>query len=262
MLGWVKPFIDPRRLNVTRIVSYSHNSLVAKNWRVGRVFVAGDAAHMMPPSAGQGMCSGVRDAINLAWKLAAVLSGHAKPELLESYERERRPHYIQILKATLFFSERLQADNAFQRWLRKFWLQTLGAIPPLQALFRYLTLRRPPLESGFLHTASRLAGRHLPQVRVEWQGKSALLDDVLGYRFVLLVKTASLPESVVTWAARRNIGILRIGTDFTEPQNELANWMRAEKLDFVLARPDRYIFSAGTINKLAQTQASFDVWWN
>lgn len=262
VLRWVSPFIDPKRLDVTRIISYSHNSLVAKHWRIGRVFVAGDAAHMMPPSAGQGMCSGVRDAMNLAWKLASVISGQAKTELLDSYGQERRPHIIQILKGTLFLSERLQAHTAFQRWWRKFQLQTFSAAPPLQQIFRRLTLRRPPLQTGFIEKVSRLAGQHLPQVKIERKGTEVLLDDLLGYRFALLVKPELLTDSTSDWASRRNIGVWQLGTDLADQQDELSRWMEMENLDFVLVRPDRYIFGAGLMGRLAQTQASFEGWQN
>ncbi|MGH9799618.1 MAG: bifunctional 3-(3-hydroxy-phenyl)propionate/3-hydroxycinnamic acid hydroxylase [Blastocatellia bacterium] len=262
VLRWVSAFIDPQRLDVTRIVTYSHNALVAKTWRVGRVFVAGDAAHMMPPSAGQGMCSGVRDAINLAWKLAAVISGRAKIELLDSYGQERRPHSIQILKGTLFLSERLQANNAFQRWRRRLQIRILKAAPPLQAIFHRLTLRRPRLQPGFINKTSRLAGQHLPQVKIEWRGGETLLDDVFGYCFALLLKPEMLSASVADWAAKRNIGVWRLGDDFKELQGELAQWMREETLDFVLVRPDRYVFGAGAMSEFAQTQSSFDGWWN
>ena len=77
---------------------YSHHVRVADRWRVGRVFLAGDAAHAMPPWIGQGMSAGVRDAANLCWKLAAVLPGQAPESLLDSYQAERKPHVNEVTR--------------------------------------------------------------------------------------------------------------------------------------------------------------------
>ena len=77
---------------------YSHHVRVADRWRVGRIFLAGDAAHAMPPWIGQGMSAGVRDAANLCWKLAAVLRGQAPESLLDSYQAERKPHVTEVTR--------------------------------------------------------------------------------------------------------------------------------------------------------------------
>ncbi|MEB3980134.1 bifunctional 3-(3-hydroxy-phenyl)propionate/3-hydroxycinnamic acid hydroxylase [Mycobacterium sp. 663a-19] len=89
--------------HVERAVNYRFNALVADQWMIGRSFLLGDAAHMMPPFAGQGLNSGIRDAANLAWKIAGVIDGRLDPAVLDSYERERRPHAA----ATVRLSEQL-----------------------------------------------------------------------------------------------------------------------------------------------------------
>ncbi|OKA03439.1 monooxygenase [Amycolatopsis regifaucium] len=93
--------ITPRQ--VERAVCYRFNAVVADEWMIGRSFLLGDAAHMMPPFAGQGLNSGIRDAINLTWKIADVLAGRLAPATLSSYHQERFPHAL----ATVRMSERL-----------------------------------------------------------------------------------------------------------------------------------------------------------
>ena len=85
-------------VKILRAVIYSHHVRVADRWRVGRVFLAGDAAHAMPPWIGQGMSAGVRDAANLCWKLAAVVDGQAPDSLLDSYQAERKPHVTEVTR--------------------------------------------------------------------------------------------------------------------------------------------------------------------
>lgn len=257
---WIAPYINPDKVQIVRLAPYAHNSLVAKEWRRGRILLAGDAAHMMPPSAGQGMCSGIRDAINLAWKLAAVWCGQSPESLLDTYVEERAPHLREILKGTLFISNRLQANSPFQRWIRRLTLQLMGAAPPpIQALLRHLSLRHPALETGFIDKSSEWAGRFLPQMNVAWQGNECLLDDVLGYRFALLMKADTIFGQDTNWAESRNIRVWRVGDDFQAP--ELLRWMRNERLDYVLVRPDHQIFSAGESNLFPQAQAKFERWW-
>ncbi len=97
------PYLAPGEATVERAAVYTFHGLVARQWRAGRVLVAGDAAHQMPPFLGQGMCSGLRDATNLAWKLARVVAGTAPEDLLDTYASERRPHVRAITQAVVDF---------------------------------------------------------------------------------------------------------------------------------------------------------------
>ncbi|WP_336713050.1 bifunctional 3-(3-hydroxy-phenyl)propionate/3-hydroxycinnamic acid hydroxylase [Arthrobacter sp. USHLN218] len=93
----VAPYRDLEPHHVERAVNYRFNAVNANRWREGRFFLLGDAAHMMPPFAGQGLNSGIRDAANLAWKIAEVVSGKAPDVILDSYETERKPHAAAII---------------------------------------------------------------------------------------------------------------------------------------------------------------------
>ncbi len=93
LTGW----LTPDQATLSRAVVYRFHATVATTMRSGRVFLAGDSAHQMPPFLGQGMCSGVRDAANLAWKLELVHRGMAGDRLLDSYDAERRPHAIDMV---------------------------------------------------------------------------------------------------------------------------------------------------------------------
>lgn len=254
---WLAPHIDPDRLHINRIAKYAHNALVAANWRRGRLLLAGDAAHMMPPSAGQGMCAGIRDAINLAWKLHRVVTGHAAPDLLDTYEHERRPHVLHVLRGTLFIGARLQADTPFQRWRRRLVLRLVGRLAPLRALMRHLGLRRPPLRHGCLDPDSRWRGHPLPQVRVRHDARDILLDDLLGYRFALLLRPGPLTAELREWAAAHDLLLLRPGHEFADESGHLLRFMRERNLEFALVRPDRQIFAAGPLRDLQRAQAVF-----
>ena len=83
---------DPDNVELIRQRVYTHNARIAERFRVDRVLLAGDAAHIMPVWQGQGYNSGMRDAFNLAWKLALVVNGKAGEALLDSYQQERRDH--------------------------------------------------------------------------------------------------------------------------------------------------------------------------
>ncbi len=97
--------VHPGDGKIARHAVYSFESKIAEQWRVGRVLLIGDAAHTMPPFRGQGLCSGIRDAINLSWKLPAVLAGEAAIEFLDSYQTERVPHAEEVISLSMAFGK-------------------------------------------------------------------------------------------------------------------------------------------------------------
>ncbi len=183
-----------------RKVVYRFHARVAPRWSFGRVLLAGDAAHLTPPFAGQGMNSGIRDAHNLAWKLAAVLGGTAGAALLQSYEQERKDHIWQMIDLALRMGRVMSPPT----WLRGFLTQSaflaLNLWPPSRDYVAQMKYKPPPrFNTGFLIPDGKgrrtLVGRLLPQPRVRTaDGRDVLLDEVLGNRFVLLLRTAQPQE--------------------------------------------------------------------
>ena len=178
-----RPFIDVSKVEIERRVLYAFHARVADRWRNERVLLAGDAAHLMPPFAGQGMNSGMKDAVNLGWKLAAVVAGNAGAGILDSYEIERAPS----VRAIVNLSRRLGAvimptnrwiagarDVAFaclnqSRSFRSFILRG-GVLPP------------PHIGRSALTGDGRdaLVGQMMPQPEVTAAEATAPLDRWLG----------------------------------------------------------------------------------
>ncbi len=180
-LGRIKarlaPFVDVDALKFWRSAVYHFHARVADAWRDRRVFLAGDAAHSMPPFLGQGLNSGLRDAANLFWKLSFVLKGKADGTLLDSYQTERRPHILALTETTrdlggivseTDFAKARKRDARLRAEMAK-----VGPVTVRQSLI-------PPIIDGFLDDlGGRLAGTLSPQPRVEKDGQTYLLDDLL-----------------------------------------------------------------------------------
>jgi 3-(3-hydroxy-phenyl)propionate hydroxylase len=97
----VAPYLTDVPHKIVRAATYRFHGLIAEQWRQGRVFLAGDAAHQTPPFFGQGMCHGLRDIANLAWKLELALADRAPATLLDSYQTERDPHVRAVISAAV-----------------------------------------------------------------------------------------------------------------------------------------------------------------
>lgn len=230
------PWLGAQAADVTlrRTAVYTFHSLVARTYRRGRLFLLGDAAHQMPPFIGQGLGAGIRDAANLAWKLAAVLDGKEEEAILDTYEAERRPHVRAVTKQAVMLGRTMQS-RAFGEH-RDAWLRRLGRSP----VVRGLALRRafPELGLGPLvkPRGSGPAGGHAPRAAVVAEGRETHLDDVLGQDFALLIRQED---------GRVRVGDLDGRTLALVRGHELDAWLDAIEAEAVLVRPDRVVMASG-----------------
>ena len=192
-----------RDLPIARKVVYAFHARVAQHWRRGRVFLAGDAAHLSPPFAGQGMNSGVRDSLNLGWKLACVLRGDLGPGLLESYEQERKPHAWALIEMAMRIGHFMMPRSRAHAFLMQNLMRLLSVFPPARDYVMQMKFKpRPRFEAGFvvgdaLRERDSLSGRLFVQPRMELPGgRRVLLDDALGRGFRLLVPAPAAGDSV------------------------------------------------------------------
>lgn len=263
---FVRRLLEPHRgeikpEQIRRSSVYTFHALVSARWREGRTFLLGDAAHMMPPFAGQGLNSGIRDATNLAWKLAAVVNGRADGRLLATYEAERRPHAEATIRLSVRLGSIMMTTNSRRARLRDASLAVGMALPPVR---RYLTEMRykppPRYKDGLLVGSSEdedLVGRMLPQPRVLLaDGGQALLDDALGPWFSLVaVDPVQDVFSELRSEFWEELGVeraeLRLGDRLPAPRSSAVVVADADGLlepmlgdqrgRLMLLRPDRFI---------------------
>lgn len=211
------PWAAPGEAEIVRKAVYRFHGLVAQRWRDRRVFLAGDSAHQMPPFAGQGMCSGLRDAANLAWKLALVLKGEAGDGLLDTYQQEREPHvrgYIELAigmgKVVCTLDAAAAAARDTQMVAARATQKEDSAAPPSAGFAR-----------GFFD-GSRRAGEMAPH-------PAAGGIDYAAGRFTLLTRApCAVPKGMAVQALA---------------EGPLADWLG--DAEAALIRPDRCVFGTG-----------------
>ena len=266
---------DPERLNVIRARVYTHNSRVAQSFVSGRVCLAGDAAHITPPWIGQGLNAGMRDAFNLAWKLAWIVQGRMKPQLLGSYHDERHAHAQAMIDLADLFGSVLSMRNRALAWLRDRFFMAIRDIPRVRDYVLQMKFKPMPrfsrgvvLNSG---NAARddIVGRMFIQPVVETPaGQLQKLDDVIGGRFAFIswrndplsgapadllaklqrlgcVRLIGVRSRSSEWEIRREAGTAEGATVLQDLDNALQPWFVGRKTDWVLVRPDRFVAAAG-----------------
>jgi 3-(3-hydroxy-phenyl)propionate hydroxylase len=228
-------------VTIERKAVYRFHGLVANAWRQGRVLLAGDAAHQTPPFAGQGMCSGLRDAANLAWKLAAILRLGASEALLETYQTEREPHTRALIERAIGMGRVVCTADPVQAAARDAALlaeRRAGRQPPPPP--------PPDLGAGCLMAGAPGAGQLFPQPWAAADGQTIRLDDALGPGPWLIGRST---PPVGAWPGP----MLRIGLDdvrLAPFRADIGAWLDKRGAEAVLVRPDRYVFGSGPAGEL------------
>jgi len=246
-----------------RKVVYTFHARMADRWRADRVFLAGDAAHLTPPFAGQGMNSGVRDAHNLAWKLAAVVSGRLGDRLLDTYEAERRDHAAEMIQLAIRMGYVMMPRGLVQAFAVRTFFRALALFPAARSYFAEMKYKpKPKFHRGFLlppETASKqsLVGKLFPQALVMTANGFELLDDVLGDGFALLAPPGTAPQTLENVCLEKSsqLPIRRVAVlDKEDPspvaapaisardlRGDLAALLAGYPAGLYLLRPDRYV---------------------
>jgi 3-(3-hydroxy-phenyl)propionate hydroxylase len=220
-------WVGPADAELERAVVYTFHSVITHGWRRGRLMIAGDSAHQTPPFLGQGMCAGIRDAANLAWKLVLVLRGGADDALLDTYESERKPHVRAFIELAVKLGNLIQTIDpavAAERD-RKF-----AAGDP-----EVFTFPAPGIGPGVREEAPAPVGQPFPQPQL---ADGRLLDLALGERFGLIGRADLLSHADGAVTERlRQAGVVAI--DDRHPH--LRDWLDRHDTGAVLLRPDRYV---------------------
>jgi 3-(3-hydroxy-phenyl)propionate hydroxylase len=251
---------------IVRRQVYSFHARIADRWRQGRVFLAGDAAHLSPPFAGQGMNSGIRDAHNLGWKLAEVVAGRLGPALLDTYQAERAPHARALIELATQMGRLMMPRSRAQAFMVQAAFRLACLSPRLQAYFAEMKYKPKPFyRDGFIAPARdglTQVGRMLPQPQIEDRDRHRmLLDDRLGSQFCLLAYGQEAQHALAQASALdlglpdlRQIAVLPMifnpAPDRSEVEvvrdvaDTLAPAMPEGKTLVLLVRPDRYVAAA------------------
>ncbi|WP_370501305.1 bifunctional 3-(3-hydroxy-phenyl)propionate/3-hydroxycinnamic acid hydroxylase [Mycolicibacterium sp. jd] len=233
---WVNGIPDAD-LTLVRVTEYTFRAQIATRWRDRNVFLLGDAAHLTPPFIGQGMGAGLRDAMNLTWKLAGVITGDLAPELLDTYEQERKPHTRMMIGLALGVGWAMTAGGHIGNALRRSVAPHLHLIPGMRK--RVVNSKTPALRRSALVIRDRkprqLAGSLCPNPRL---ATGQPLDAELGNGFALV--TATRPLAFQQALVEERGAVVHVA----ERGGELARWLRRGRATAAIVRPDRTVMCA------------------
>lgn len=241
----LRPLISPwtgnipaGELEIVRAAEYTFRGQVADRWRDRRVFLLGDAAHLTPPFIGQGMSAGLRDAANLAWKLAGVLAGNLPETVLDTYEIERTAHARSMIRLAILIGLLMTGGGEVGDIIRRLVAPRVHLVPGLRELA--MDSQTPPLRRSALVARRRLrrtlAGRLCPNAILEGERR---FDDVAAGRFAIVTSTEP-PGTQRAEIEQRGAVLITV-----QPGSELHRWLRRGRAHAVIVRPDGTVLCAG-----------------
>lgn len=246
--------LHPGNATMERHTVYTFRARWADNWREGRLLLAGDAAHQMPPFAGQGLCSGLRDAINLSWKLDLVLSGKADEALLDTYITERSHHLQHAMQASVHLGRIICEPDpaaAAERDARMLADAQAGRAPEGDPFLQ--TFVDGLLDIDPTGARAQPTGHLSRQGRVQFRGRTGLFDQTVGIGFTLLTTgdpRDGLDEDTLAWCDEVGLRLLRITDepaangpdDVVDLDGTYLADLARTGLEAALVRPDFYVF--------------------
>ncbi|MGD8220759.1 bifunctional 3-(3-hydroxy-phenyl)propionate/3-hydroxycinnamic acid hydroxylase [Pseudomonas thivervalensis] len=267
------------QLEIIRIRAYTHNSRVAARFVQGRVALVGDAAHISPPWAGQGLNSGLRDVANVSWKLAAILQGRASPAILASYDQERRGHATDLIALADNMGAVLGLTNPLMAGVRDWLFQAVNSVDNLRShLLEFKFKPKATITKGLVYHERAelheddLVGQLFIQPSIEdAQGQRRRLDEVLGHSYAVLGyrvnPSEQLSEQTAAYWARWDTRFIQInrsrsGVGRNQPlsasgaicvedvDNRLGEWFAKVRDCVVVVRPDRFVAAITTPERL------------
>ncbi len=256
----LSPWVNPDNATLVRYAVYKFRSLLAQQWHQGRVLLAGDAAHLMPPFMGQGMCSGIRDAWNLAWRLDLLLRGVATDDVLDTYTPERLPQVRAVIDASIEMGQVVCIADP-EAAARRDAAFLSGNVPPLPPF--------PGLTGGVISTdfgVSGIAGLLGVHGQVEDDGRTARFDDLVANGFHVIAIDADPGEYIDGESAglltRLGASTLGVTTDpskvspgrvLRDISGRYARFFAEHGVRVIVVRPDYYVY--GGVSDLAQLPA-------
>ncbi|WP_411686825.1 bifunctional 3-(3-hydroxy-phenyl)propionate/3-hydroxycinnamic acid hydroxylase [Acinetobacter indicus] len=276
LLSKVLPTTDG--IEVIRQRVYTHNARIAEKFRVGRILLAGDAAHIMPVWQGQGYNSGMRDAFNLAWKMALVIQGKAAAELLDSYQIERKDHAKAMIDLSVMAGHVLAPPKQWHGIIRDGISYVLNYIKPIKQYLLEMRFKPMPKyqDGALLPQTDKYSpvGKMFIQPQVQLaSGETVLLDDVLGNDFAIIAwgvdpKWGLSDSSMQQW---QKLGVKFIqvipAVQLKHPQpkhsadvitigdlgTEIRSWFGKTTGSVVILRPDRFVAALAIPQTLEST---------